>query len=162
MLLRSKESQIVLTFFQNVLNMTIMKKFNWNPLIMLFLAVILVISTAFFLFYFARVNCEYFRNFVDSNGIGADAITAYFTALAFAGFLIVSIYQAYSSAQTEQKLEREKKRNRNLNQAYQWLFVQTARLHSFSSADEKENRDKARVELEQKWADISKLFTEED
>jgi len=139
-----------------------MKKFSWSLLIVLFLAGVIVISAAFFMFYFARANCECFRNFVDSNGIGADAITAYFTALAFAGFLIISIYQAYSNAQSEQKLEKEKNRNRNLNQAYQWLFVQTARLHSFSSVEEKENRNKARMELEQKWAEISKLFNEED
>jgi succinate dehydrogenase hydrophobic anchor subunit len=142
--------------------MAIMKKFNWNLLITLFVVGIIVISAVFFAFYFARAKCECFRNFVDSNGIGADVITAYFTALAFVGFLIVSIYQAHSSAQADQKLEKEKKRNRSLNQAYQWLFVQTARLHSFSSAEEKVNRDKARIELEQKWADISKLFTEED
>src|SRR5882724_4511747 len=120
-----------------------MKKFSWSLLIVLFLAGVIVISAAFFMFYFTRAECECFRNFVDSNGIGADAITAYFTALAFVGFLIVSIYQAHSSAQTERELEKEKKRNRSLNQAYQWLFVQTARLHSFSSAEEKVNRDKA-------------------
>ncbi len=152
----------MLTFFQNLLNMTIMKKFNWNLLATLFLAGIILISAVFVIFIFVRAKCECFRNFVDSNGIGADAITAYFTALAFVGFLIVSIYQAHSTAQTEQKLEKEMKRNRNLNQAYQWLFVQTARLHSFSSEKEKENRDKARMELEQKWAEISKLFAEED
>ena len=128
----------------------------------LFLAGIIAITAIFSVFYFIRAKCECFRNFVDSNGIGADAITAYFTALAFVGFLIVSIYQAHLSAQTEQELEKEKKRNRNLNQAYQWLFVQTARLHSFSSPEEKVNRDKARIELEQKWAKISSIFAEED
>jgi len=152
----------VLTFFQKMLNITILKKSNWNLLIMLSLVGIIFISAVFIAFYFARAKCECFRNFVDSNGIGADAITAYFTALAFVGFLIVSIYQAHSSAQTESKLEKEKERNRNLNQAYQWLFVQTARLHSFSSAEEKVNRDKARIELEEKWKDISKLFTDEN
>lgn len=139
-----------------------MKKFNWSFLVALFLIGMIFISAVFSTFYFARAKYECFRNFVDSNGIGADAITAYFTALAFIGFLIVSIYQARSNAQTEQELEKEKKRNRNLNQAYQWLFVQTARLHSFSSPEEKANRDAARIELEKKWAEVSNLFTKED
>jgi hypothetical protein len=139
-----------------------MKKFNWSHLTMLFFVGIIIITAVFFAFYFARAKCECFRNFADYNGIGADAITAYFTALAFVGFLIVSIYQAHLSAQTERELQREKKRNRALNHAYQWLFVQTARLHSFAPPEEKTNRDKARIELEQKWVEISNLFTTED
>jgi len=132
-----------------------MKKTSWLTLIVLFATGWLLTTLAFAAYFLARANCPSTKAFLDSSGLDTNALTAYFTALAFVGFLVISVYQAHSATLTEQELQEERKKTKRIQHDSMWLSVQIARLHSFSGPEDKENRDKTRKEIEDHWKILS-------
>jgi len=88
--------------------------------------------------------------------VTADVITAYVTALAFAGFVVTAIYQAACSIATDAELARDKKRSERLRHDSLWLTVQIARLHTFTELDDRVNMSKTMGEIEGCWGKLSK------
>ena len=84
-----------------------MKKPSWKTLAALFVVIFTVTTIAFAAYHIGRAKSPSLKVIFDSYGLDANAITAYFTALAFMGFLITSLYQALCNFVTEQHLEEE-------------------------------------------------------
>jgi hypothetical protein len=89
-----------------------MKKPSGKILTVLFVTGFIITSAVFAAYHICRANCPAVKEFFDSSALDTNAITAYFTALAFVGFVITSVYQAHCNAVTEQELEEEKRRNK--------------------------------------------------
>jgi hypothetical protein len=81
--------------------------------------------------------------------------------LAFIGFLLTSVYQAYCNAATEQELEKEKSRNTKLQHDSLWLTIQIARLHTFSELKDQKNLEKTIREIEEHWERLSTWMNDE-
>ena len=136
-----------------------MKKPSWKILGWLFFAGWLATTVVFAVYHLCRVRSPALKTAFDAAALDTNAITAYFTALAFVGFLITTIYQAHSNAATEKALDDEKKKNLRLRHDTLWLTVQIARLHSFPDHDE--NRAATRKEIEDHWGRLSKEIADE-
>jgi hypothetical protein len=101
------------------------------------------------------------KEFFDSSALDTNAITAYFTALAFVGFVITSVYQAHCNAMTEQELGDEKRKNKQLQHDSMWLAIQIARLHTFTELKDDTNFKKTIQEIEDHWSRLSKWMSDE-
>jgi uncharacterized membrane protein len=132
-----------------------MKKPLWTTLIVWFAIAFVATTGVFAAYHLTRANCPAVRQFYDSAALDANALTAYFTPLAFLGFLITSVYQARYSAAAEQELQREKERNRKVQHDSMWLTVQIARLHTFSEIDDLANLKATIAEIEEHWSKLS-------
>src|SRR5438552_1403662 len=132
-----------------------MKKRSWVLLLMFFAAAWMLTTISFGAYFVLRAKCPAARAFFDSAGLDTNAITAYSTALAFAGFVVISLYQAHSSATVERELEEERRKTKRIQHDSMWLSVQIARLHSFSDPADKKNRDETREQIEEHWKKLS-------
>jgi H+/Cl- antiporter ClcA len=115
---------------------------------------VLVITAAFATYHISRAMSPAVKAFLDSAAIDPNAITAYFTALAFLGFVITSVFQARAIAAAE-------KRNQRFQQDSEWLTVQIARLHTFGELNDRTNLEKALRELEEHWRQMSTWMRDE-
>jgi len=115
---------------------------------------VFVITAAFVAYHISRAACPAVKAFLDSAGVNPNAITAYFTALAFLGFVTTSVFQACAIAASE-------KRNRRFQHDSEWLTVQIARLRAFGELDDRKNLKDALTELEQHWQQMSTWIRDE-
>lgn len=127
----------------------------------LFLVGFCITTAGFAAYHISRAKCPAIKAFFDSSALDTNAITAYFTALAFVGFFLTSVYQAYCNAATERELDEEKKRNKKLQHDSLWLTIQIARLHTFSELKDQVNLSKTIQEIENHWAGLSKWSNDE-
>jgi hypothetical protein len=137
-----------------------MKKPSWKTLGILFTGAVPVTTLFFVAYHVLRVWDPSVKTWLDSSGLDANAITAYFTALAFVGFLLTSVYQAYCNAVTEHELEEEKRRSQRLQHDSMWLTVQIARLSAFTQLNDQTNLQQTIREIEDHWSRLSKCMND--
>lgn len=128
----------------------------------LFLVAFIVMTVVFAAYHVSRAHYPAVKTWLDASSLDSNAITAYFTALAFVGFLLTSGYQAYCNAATEHELEEEKKRNKKLQHDSMWLTVQIARLRVFSELKDQASLAKTIQEIESHWTRLSKWMSDEE
>ena len=138
-----------------------MKKPPWKTLVLLFLVTFFATTVVFAAYHVSRARYPAVKTWLDASSLDSNAITAYFTALAFVGFLLISVYQAYCNAATEHELEEEKKQNRKLQHDSMWLTVQIARLRVFTELKDQVSLDKTIREIESHWARLSQWMSDE-
>jgi Serpentine type 7TM GPCR chemoreceptor Srv len=139
-----------------------MKKPSWKMLVVLFLVGLCFTTLAFAAYHIGLAKIPAVKAFFESSALDTNSITAYFTALAFVGFLLTSVYQAYCNAATEQELEKEKARNTKLQHDSLWLTIQIARLHTFSELKDLENLKKTMREIEDHWGRLSPWINDDN
>jgi hypothetical protein len=136
---------------------------------------ILITLVIFGTFFYFKCHYPIFNDWCVKLGIHTNTISAFLTALAFVGFLIISQYQARGNHITELQLMAEKERNKQeakiqkqwdkkLQHDSLWLTMQIARLNTFTNAPTNaENeycRKAALKEIEDFWAGYSKWMNE--
>ena len=99
-------------------------------------------------FYSARCSVAF-----DAAGLDSDALTAYFTALAFVGLVVSTVYQARSNTAAQQSLQTENQKNLRLQHDLMWFRVQFARMESFGQDDP--SRALTRQQIESHWGRLS-------
>lgn len=77
-----------------------MKKPTWKTLTVLFFVGFCVTTAGFAAYHIRRAKYPAVERFYESSALDTNAITAYFTALAFVGFLFITVYHAYYNAVT--------------------------------------------------------------
>ncbi len=129
-----------------------MKMPSTKALILSFIAVFVFVTAAFSAYHVSRAKCPALKEFFDSSGLDPNAITAYFTGLAFLGFVVTSLYQARSNTAAESRQAR-------LQHDSAWMTVQIARIHAFAELKDHDNLRKALQELEDHWRQMSTWMT---
>ena len=129
-----------------------MKTLSTKTLTVSLIGVFVFATVVFSAYHISRANCPAVRQFFDSSGLDPDAITAYFTGLAFLGFVVTSLYQARSNIAAENRQAR-------LQRDSAWMTVQIARIHAFAELDDHANLKKALQELEDHWRQMSSWMT---
>jgi hypothetical protein len=140
-----------------------------------FIVGILITLVIFGTFFYLKYNYPNFNNWCVKLGIHTNTISAFLTALAFVGFLIISQYQARCNHITELKMLAEKERNkqeteierqrdRKIQHDSLWLTMQIARLNTFTnsppSAENEYCRKAVLKEIEDYWAKFSTWLNE--